>query len=143
MKQRIYFLLALLIIAPGAIAQEPVGIFDDNQDIGEPGIPGMVEYDEGSGQYLVDAVGATISNRSITDEFHYAFKEMSGSFAIESNPWPLDDMGRGGLMIRQSLDQDSIHISLLMTSGPESDGNSDLGSVFPTFSYAKRRRINP
>ncbi len=137
MKQKIYFLLALLIITPCAIAQEPIGIFDDHLDIGEPGIPGTVEYDAGSGQYLVDAVGATIGNRSFTDEFHFAFKEMSGSFAIESKPWPFDDMGRGGLMIRQSLDQDSIHISLLMSSGPESDGNSDLGSVFPTFRTLK------
>jgi len=137
MKHKIFLLLALLVIAPFAIAQEPMGIFDDHQDIGEPGIPGMVEYDSGSGQYLVDAVGATISNRSINDEFHFAFKEMSGSFAIETSPWPLDDMGRGGLMIRQSLDQDSVHISLLMSSGPDSDGNSDLGSVFPTFRTLK------
>ncbi|MGC9327819.1 MAG: hypothetical protein ACP5I1_09315, partial [Candidatus Hinthialibacter sp.] len=137
MKHVGFLTMGLLILSPLISAQEPVGVFDDHQDIGLPGYPGMVEYDEGTGQYLVDAVGATIGYRSFEDECHFAFKNMAGSFAIEANPYPYDDMGRGGLMIRQTLDPDSIHISLLMTSTPESDGNSDLGSVFPTFRTLK------
>ncbi|NPU96577.1 MAG: hypothetical protein HPY51_05105 [Candidatus Omnitrophica bacterium] len=137
MKMVVGSLGFLVLVVFPLQAAEPVGIFDDHLDIGEPGIPGYVEYEEASGTYRVDAVGATIGNRRFTDEAHFAFKRISGSFAIEANPYPVEDIGRGGLMIRQSIDPDSIHISLLMTSAAASDGNSDLGSVFPTFRTAK------
>lgn len=137
MKDLFLFLFLFAAIAFGAFAQEPVGIFDDHKDVGEPGVPGLVEYDSTAGLYKVDAVGATIGNRLYADEFHFAYKKISGSFAIEANPMPVDNVGRGGLMIRQTLDPDSAHISLLMTSQASADSNSSLGSIFPTFRTLK------
>ncbi len=126
--------LVFLLAAAGQ-AQEPVGIFDDHIDIGEPDIPGFVELTDG--KYMVDAVGATITHRTQNDQFHFAYKEMTGSFAIECTPFPIDDAGRAGLMIRQDLDPDSAHFSFLYTSEAASDGNSAEGGVFPTFRTLK------
>ncbi len=133
MRTIYYFTIFLIVAVCNGYAQEPIGIFDNHLDIGEPSIPGIVELEDGT--YKVDGVGSTIND--FADQFHYAYKEMSGNFAIEANPWPLDDIGRGGLMVRQDLDPDSVHISFLMTSGSASDGNSDFGSVFPTFRTLK------
>ncbi|RJP32919.1 MAG: hypothetical protein C4527_05265 [Candidatus Omnitrophota bacterium] len=127
------FLCFVLLTVFNGYALEPVGIFEDHVDIGNPSIPGIAELV--GGIYKVDGVGRTIDD--FADQCHFAYKRMSGSFAIEANPWPLDNVGRGGLMIRQDLDPDSVHISFLMTSAAASDSNSDLGSVFPTFRTLK------
>ncbi|MBI1387034.1 MAG: hypothetical protein GC154_01125 [bacterium] len=112
-------------------AQEPLGIFDDHVDVGDPGVPGLAEFDNGS--YLVDAVGAEIGRQTFTDSFHFVYKEMTGSFAIEADPFSIEAVGQGGLMIRQSLDPDSPHASYLRTSDtiPGSNTNAAAGSMFP------------
>ena len=88
---------------------EPVGIFEDSVDIGDPSIPGFAKFQDG--KYTVDAVGETIGLESFSDQFHFVYKKMTGSFAIQGTPVPLDNVGRGGLMIRQDLDPDSVRAS--------------------------------
>ncbi len=113
MKKFIFVLCLVFLGFSQVIAQESIGIFDDHQDVGEPSIPGFANYNEDDGVYSVDAVGETIGDESYVDQFHYVFSEMSGSFAIEGSPIPVG-IGRGGLMIRQDLDADSVHVSFLM-----------------------------
>ncbi len=134
MRTRFFCFTVLFLFASGVHAQEPLGIFDDHIDIGDPSIPGIADYDENTGIYEVDAVGATISDDSFTDHFHYVYKEMSGSFAIQALPIPLEDIGRGGLMLRQDSDPDSAHVSILLTGGLASGGDS---TVFPVFRTLK------
>ncbi len=108
--------LSLLIVLLGsvtAIAQEPIGIFDNHVDVGEPAIPGFADYKSDSDIYSVDAVGETIGDESYTDQFHFVYKEMNGSFAIEGAPIPAG-IGQGGLMIRHNLDADAAHVSILL-----------------------------
>ena len=61
MKRIIGVAMALGLAAAGAMAQ-PVGIFDDQADIGEPAEVGMANFQDG--KYLVDAVGETIGDQS-------------------------------------------------------------------------------
>ncbi|MFB3789220.1 MAG: hypothetical protein ACE15F_22910 [bacterium] len=121
--------------AMGAEAQ-PVGIFDNQADIGEPAEIGMANFQDG--KYQVDAVGTTIGNQSSTDQFHFVYKAMTGSFAIEAIPMHIDDVGRGGLMIRQDLDPDSVHGSWMITSSAAVSGTNSVDmSVHPTFRSVK------
>jgi len=130
-------LLALLVFsAAQGVAQEPIGIFDNHVDVGEPAEWGFATYDDGTGRYSVEGPGETIGSESYIDQFHFLYKEISGSFAIECVPEPIQG-GRGGLMIRQSLDVDAVHGSLLMTSLEEAGANADIYSVFPTFRTLK------
>ncbi len=127
--------LSISIIYPlwGA---EPVGIFEDSVDVGEPSIPGFAKYEVG--KYIVDAVGETIGLEALNDQFHFVFKKMTGNFAIQGTPVPLDNVGRGGLMIRQDLDPDSVHASLMLTSEAAKEWEEALEfSVFPTFRSLK------
>lgn len=128
MKKIIGFCLVFTVVHLSSLAQ--VGIFTDRADVGDPDLgPGLAEFDNGT--YTIDAIGTTIDDTE--DQFNFVYTEMSGSFAIEAEAFPIDDIGRGGLMIRQSLDSDSIHVSFLTTSESESGGNASFGSVFPTF----------
>ncbi len=135
MKRIIGVAMALGLAAAGAMAQ-PVGIFDDQADIGEPAEVGMANFQDG--KYLVDAVGETIGDQSFVDQFHFAYKSMSGSFAIEAVPVHLDDVGRGGLMVRQDLDPDSVHGSWMITSSAAVSGTNSVDmSVHPTYRSVK------
>ncbi len=138
MKYGYIFCMTLLLGIVGvlSVGAEPIGIFDDHQDVGEPDIPGLAELNDGI--YTVDAVGSTIGYRSTSDQFHFAFKEMTGNFAIMAEPFAVDNIGRGGVMVRQSLDADAVHASLLLTSGAAARGtNSAENSVYPTFRSLK------
>ncbi len=111
MKRSIFLLLFVVFSVSVSMAQ--IGVFDANSDIGEPDIPGLADFSDGN--YTVDAVGSGVGNNSLTDQFHFVYSELSGSFAIETAPFDVGGVGRGGLMVRQSLDADAPHGSLLMT----------------------------
>ncbi|MDX9752567.1 MAG: hypothetical protein RBU29_01315 [bacterium] len=128
-----FFSVAMLctVLAITAGAQQPLGIFSDHQDIGEPDVYGEARYEDG--MYILDAVGATIGRRSTVDQFHYVFKEIEGSFSIQAFPENTLPDGEGGLMIRQDLDPDSVHASFLRVGDVIPGGNTDAawGTVFP------------
>ncbi|MBN1805279.1 MAG: MBL fold metallo-hydrolase [Sedimentisphaerales bacterium] len=70
------------------------------------------------GTYIMRALGTDIWGTS--DEFHFAYKELSGAVAIaakvqsleETEPW-----SKAGVMIRDSLDADSAHVMMAVTAG--------------------------
>ena len=136
MRNTFRLLVVSTLLVWQVAAQEPVGIFDDHQDVGEPTEFGLASFDQATGRYSVEGPGETIGDETFIDQFHFVFKQMSGSFAIEGIPMP-DIGGRGGLMIRQDLEPDAVHVSFLMTSAEAADGDSALFSVFPTFRTLK------
>lgn len=72
------------------------------------------------------------------DQFNFVFRSISGSFSIEGDPIFFGDSGEAGLMIRQDLDPDSAHVSLLRASfNPPASTNAEPGSVFPHFRTLK------
>lgn len=136
MKRLYAVLCAAALLAPAGYAQ--VGIFDGMTDIGEVPVP--AESSESDGTYTVETVGTNVGRSNFMDSFHFIHTQVSGSFAIIGTPFPIEPVGEAGLMVRQDLDPDSAHISLLQ-QGPAGDqgGNtgSDTGSVFPHFRSLK------
>lgn len=135
MKRIFYGCLVVSLSISAAFAQ--IGIFDANINIGEPQFEGLASEDGGT--YTIESVGSGLGRGVLTDQFHYVYTQMSGSFAIEGDIFPVIDPGRGGFMIRQDLDADSKHVSLMRVSGTfgGSNTNADFGSIFPTFRSAK------
>jgi TolB protein len=83
-----------------------MGIFERNTDVGENPKSGNVQYDPATREYRVTGGGANIW--STVDAFHYAWKQVSGDFALTAD---VRFVGEGAvahrkavLMVRQSLD---------------------------------------
>jgi len=98
-----------------------------SQDIGTTG--GSAE--ESDGTWAISADGVDIWGNS--DQFHYVYRELTGDAVIEarvvdngegSNAW-----AKGGVMIRQSLDADSINVSGFITGGDGDGGTFQWRSV--------------
>jgi ketosteroid isomerase-like protein len=104
------------------LSADPVPATDgwQSQDIGTTG----GSADESDGTWTISADGADIWGSS--DQFHYAYLPLTGDAIIEarvvdngegSNTW-----AKGGVMIRQSLDPDSINVSGFITGGSGDGG---------------------
>lgn len=134
MKQ--HFLVGLLVLpflAVSASAQ-PVGIFENLSDIGEPGISGLANFE--NDVYTLEAGGGGIGYRRLDDQFFFVNTEMSGNFAIEGYPFPSGTAGWGGLMVRDTLDADSPHASIMIATTGRGT-NSTTGSFHPFFRSSK------
>jgi len=74
--------------------------------------------EEPAGIYTVKGVGRDIWDRA--DEFHFAYKELSGACKIIAKVDSLeniDPFAKAGIMIRDSLDANSRYCALLITPG--------------------------
>jgi hypothetical protein len=92
-----------------ASAQHPVGIFEDQLDIGHPKLAGSASYDEASQTYHLTGAGSNIwFNR---DEFHFLYKKIRGDFRLTADfAFTGDTAGavghrKIGWMIRESTDE--------------------------------------
>jgi TolB protein len=90
----------------------PVGIFEKNQDVGTILHPGSTDYDTVTRTYTITGSGNNMW--STEDDFQFAWKKMSGDVTLTAN---ISFIGLGGvphrkgvLMIRQSLDADSVYV---------------------------------
>jgi len=89
---------------PSAAAQQ-LGIFENHQDVGTVLHPGSAQFDAPKGAYTI--VGSGENMWFGIDDFHYAWKKVSGDVALTAD---IAFVGTGGnphrkavLMIRQSL----------------------------------------
>ena len=92
--------------------------------LGVPGPEGDASLDEATGTYTITGSGNDIWGSS--DQFHYVYRELSGDGSIEAqvvdNGEGTNDWAKGGVMIRQSLDGDSINVSGFITGGSGDGG---------------------
>lgn len=134
MKRILFAVFIVSLCVSSTFAQ--IGIFDQRADVGDLTLgPGQAAFDNGS--YTIDGLGSTIGRRSFSDEFNFVYTEMSGSFSIQGDVFPLFNDGEGGFMIRQSLDTDSQHVSYLRSANTTGGTNADFGTVFPHFRSIK------
>lgn len=111
----------------GAVAKEgstalndsvgPLGLFESHADIGTVLHPGSVEYDASTGSYTVTGSGENMWFAA--DAFQFAWKKVSGDRV--SLAATINFIGSGGnphrkavLMIRQSLDADSVYLDVAL-----------------------------
>ncbi|TBW27381.1 TolB family protein [Gramella sp. KN1008] len=90
-----------------------LGIFQYNEDIGNPKLGGEAVYDENSQTYTLTGSGYNIWFER--DEFNYLYNKVQGDFIITAN---FEFTGKGvdphrkvGLMVRQSTADSSAHVS--------------------------------
>src|SRR5829696_1710989 len=90
-----------------SLAQNPVGIFENHEDIGKPKKAGSAQFDDVTQTYRITGAGYNIwFNR---DEFQYVYKTMKGDFILTADFAFTEEGGNGhkkiGWMIRESLDE--------------------------------------
>ena len=144
---------ALFVLAPVmVIAQSqplPHGIFTDHQDVGTVLHPGSVVYDETNHTYTISGSGENMWFG--IDDFHFAWKKVSGDVALTAD---IAFLGAGGnphrkavLMIRESLDGPSpavdvaVHgVGLTSLQYRDAEG-ADTHEVESNISAPRRVRI--
>jgi TolB protein len=91
-----------------ALAQKPVGIFENYADVGNPKISGSTTYNDATQTYTLKGAGYNIwFNR---DEFQFAYKKLSGDFLLTADFDFVGDTANAvghrkiGWMIRESTD---------------------------------------
>jgi TolB protein len=115
-RRHVRLLLALpfcvaTAVACGQAADQNLGQFQGQGDIGTILLPGSGHYDTTKDSYTVSGSGANLWFG--IDDFHYIWKKVSGDVAFSAD---IDFVGEKGnahrkavLMIRQSLDPHSIY----------------------------------
>ncbi len=127
MRQKIGFPIRLMILTIALTicvfpALARVGIFDNNVDIGEVGIPGKAIFR--NSEYEVTGSGAGIGDA--TDNFHFVYKEMSGPFTftakLEVDPFDSSSTEvKAALMVRDSLDTGAVHFDMFVRNDYQLD----------------------
>ena len=107
MKYFLFFFTLTIVIKLSA--QNPVGIFQFNQDIGHPKNQGAASFDEKIQAYTIAGSGSNIwFNR---DEFHYLYNKISGDFVVTADFDFAEDIVKAnahckiGWMVRESADE--------------------------------------
>jgi TolB protein len=94
----------------------PVGIFEAHQDVGAVTPAGTTAYDAAKKTYTLTASGNNMW--ATEDDFHFVWKKMSGDVSLAADITILGSGGnphkKGVLMIRQSLDADSVYADIAL-----------------------------
>jgi len=111
---RFLIILTLMFLFVGAIAQNPVGIFEDQSDVGPVLLQGTATFDKTSQTYQLTGAGENIWFKK--DEFHFLWKKLKGDFLVTTQPSLLgkgvNPHRKSGWMIRTSLDTSAAMVCL-------------------------------
>lgn len=110
-------IVAILLSSSLLMAQpNPIGIFQQRADIGNPAIKGATSYNVNTQSYQLKGGGYNIW--FTRDEFHYAFRKVNGDFILTAN---LKLLGTGkdphrkiGWMVRAGEQEDAAHMSAVV-----------------------------
>jgi len=94
---------------PTVTLDKPIGVFENQSDIGGPLVPGSASYDPAKKQYTIRSAGYNIWYQR--DEFRFLWKKMSGDVSLAAEPSFPTAEGFGDrkvvLVIRQTLEDDA------------------------------------
>lgn len=82
-KNNILAFCCMLLIQLGFAQSNPIGIFENNVDIGNPKLAGSASYDENSQTYTIKGAGYNIWGQR--DEHHYLYNMIQGDFIATAN----------------------------------------------------------
>ena len=121
MRKTILLGMGTLLTMTAMASAEPLGQFSAHQDIGQPRHPGSASYDAKTGTYTITGGGQNMW--ATHDDFHYAWKKMSGDVRATTDvvfvsPAPPPGAPgvihrKGGIVLRQDLDPDSAYVDVL------------------------------
>jgi TolB protein len=108
-------LLVVLVMWPvRSFAQQPVGLFDGDGDVGSVKHAGSATYDPDAQQYTVTGSGANMWLGR--DEFHFVWKRTKGDFILQAR---VKFLGQGvdphrkmGWIVRAGLDADAPYVDV-------------------------------
>jgi Tol biopolymer transport system component len=109
-------LVALGALALPARAQQPLGDFTDQGDVGRVQHAGSAAYDPATGTYTIAGSGANVwADR---DAFHFVWRKMRGDFILTARG-ALEGKGveahrKFGWMVRAALDSSAPHASAVV-----------------------------
>jgi TolB protein len=115
--KKILGLFTLIFLFTAAWSQNRmIGIFRNNQDIGNPKNIGSAVYNEADQSYTLKGSGYNIWFER--DEFQFMYKPMKGDFILTAN-FKFEGKGteahrKVGWMLRASTDENSLHISAVL-----------------------------
>jgi hypothetical protein len=118
----LFIVLCVSVMALGNLTHAQ-GIFDNSQDIGPVATAGGANVN--GDNYTLSGNGTGIGGTS--DQCHYVYKEISGSFRLSANAYPFPAAGTETstqvmIMIRQDLTPESAYY------GPQLDGNLGIST---------------
>ncbi|MGA2102966.1 MAG: hypothetical protein ABSG34_17795 [Candidatus Sulfotelmatobacter sp.] len=97
-------------------AEGRTGIFEDHTDVGTVLHPGAVEYDSAKQTYTISGSGENMWLAA--DAFQFVWKKISGDITLTADISFLTKTGnehkKAALMLRQSLDADSIYVDVAL-----------------------------
>jgi len=103
---------AIVSLANAADAQ-PIGVFDDQSDVGAVHIPGSATYDASAQSYTLTGSGTNMWVDH--DEYHFVWKKITGDFIVQTQLELISEGGNGhrklGIIARNSLDPRSAHVN--------------------------------
>jgi TolB protein len=112
--KRLFFLTLFPFAVLPVFAQQKIGIFDGQADIGTNVKPGSGNYISQTDQYIISGAGYNIWFDH--DEFHYVYKKIKGDFLLYTRAefvgWQgVDPHRKVGWMVRKSLEGNSAQIN--------------------------------
>ncbi len=102
------FLFIFMSLTTILSAQNKVGVFENNKDIGNPKISGSASYDEANQTYTISGAGYNIWFER--DEHRFLFNQLNGDFILTANfefVGENDNHRKLGWMVRSSEDANS------------------------------------
>ena len=129
--KNLFYLSVAILLAINVEAQSPVGIFENNTDIGNVLTKGTATF--ANGVYVLTGSGENIWFKK--DELHYAYRKIIGDFVLTTQPAfgnkGTDPHRKTGWMIRTSLDTSAAMVTLTV----HADG-------LTAFQYRKKNGTN-
>ena len=103
------FFLMLTVLNFTALAQQPIGQFDNHQDVGNPQIAGNATYNAETQEYTVSSAGQNMWAKA--DQFRFLWKKIKGDFILSAT---VRFVGNGtdphrkiGIIARENLTTDA------------------------------------
>lgn len=109
-------LILCVMLASTSFAQQNIGIFHYNKDIGNPKLEGAASYSENTQEYTLKGSGYNIWFER--DEFNYLFNKIKGDFILTANfafeGEGADPHRKIGWMVRESEEENAAHCSAVL-----------------------------
>jgi len=113
--KKLLIIMGIFFVSP-IFAQQTIGIFQNNKDIGNPKLAGSAIYDAETQTYTLTGAGYNIWFER--DEFHYLYNELKGDFILTAN-FAFEGEGNNahrkiGWMLRSSEEDNDVHCSAVL-----------------------------
>ena len=80
--KKLLSIIALGLCLTNGFSQNPLGIFDNHEDVGNPMIKGSASYNSDTQEYTMESQSTNMWAK--TDQFHFLWKRIKGDFILSA-----------------------------------------------------------